>query len=60
MFFLNRPDIKELEYQLRAKKNANIGAARAAFFPTIALTANKGYSSSSLNNLFSTPNSFCK
>ena len=54
---LNRPDIKELEYQLRAK-NANIGAARAAFFPTIALTANTGYSSSSLNNLFSTPNSF--
>lgn len=54
---LNRPDIKELEYQLRAK-NANIGAARAAFFPTIALTANTGYSSSSLNNLFSNPNSF--
>ncbi|MCT7516969.1 efflux transporter outer membrane subunit [Aliarcobacter cryaerophilus] len=54
---LNRPDIKELEYQLRAK-NANIGAARAAFFPSIALTANTGYSSSSLNNLFSTPNSF--
>ena len=54
---LNRPDIKELEYQLRAK-NANIGAARAAFFPTISLTANTGYSSSSLNNLFSTPNSF--
>src|SRR5574344_610546 len=54
---LNRPDIKELEYQLRAK-NANIGAARATFFPSIALTANTGYSSSSLNNLFSTPNSF--
>ena len=54
---LNRPDIKELEYQLRAK-NANIGAARAAFFPSIALTANTGYSSSSLNNLFSNPNSF--
>ncbi|MFA7086904.1 MAG: efflux transporter outer membrane subunit [Aliarcobacter sp.] len=54
---LNRPDIKELEYQLRAK-NANIGVARAAFFPSIALTANTGYSSSSLNNLFSTPNSF--
>src|SRR5574344_336139 len=54
---LNRPDIKELEYKLRAK-NANIGAARAAFFPSISLTANTGYSSSSLNNLFSTPNSF--
>src|SRR5574344_1128372 len=54
---LNRPDIKELEYKLRAK-NANIGAARAAFFPSISLTANTGFASSSLNNLFSNPNSF--
>jgi outer membrane protein, multidrug efflux system len=54
---LSRPDIKELEYKLRAK-NANIGAARAAFFPSISLTANTGFASSSLNNLFSNPNSF--
>ncbi|WP_198305981.1 efflux transporter outer membrane subunit [Arcobacter vandammei] len=54
---LNRPDIKELEYKLKSK-NANIGAARAAFFPSISLTANTGFSSSSLNNLFSSSNSF--
>ena len=54
---LSRPDIKELEYKLRAK-NANIGAARATFFPSISLTANTGFASSSLNNLFSNPNSF--
>ncbi len=54
---LNRPDIKEFEYKLRAK-NANIGAARAAFFPSISLTANSGFASSSLNNLFTNPNSF--
>ena len=54
---LNRPDIKELEYKLRAK-NANIGAARAAFFPSISLTASTGFASSSLNNLFSNPNKF--
>lgn len=54
---LNRPDIKELEYKLRAK-NANIGAARAAFFPSITLTAQTGFASSSLNNLFSNSNSF--
>ncbi|QKF72258.1 RND family efflux system, outer membrane channel protein, TolC family [Aliarcobacter faecis] len=54
---LNRPDIKELEYKLRAK-NANIGVARAAFFPNITLTAQTGFASSSLNNLFSNSNSF--
>ena len=54
---LNRPDIKELEYKLRAK-NANIGAARAAFFPSISLTANTGYASSSLDNLVKGANSF--
>jgi outer membrane protein, multidrug efflux system len=54
---LNRPDIKELEYKLRAK-NANIGAARAAFFPSISLTASTGFASSSLNNLFSNTNKF--
>ena len=54
---LNRPDIKELEYKLRAK-NANIGAARAAFFPSISLTASTGFATSSLNNLFSNTNKF--
>ncbi|AXK49761.1 RND transporter [Aliarcobacter trophiarum LMG 25534] len=54
---LNRPDIKELEYKLRSK-NANIGAARAAFFPSISLTANTGFASSSLDNLFRGSNSF--
>ncbi|GAA5130260.1 efflux transporter outer membrane subunit [Luteolibacter yonseiensis] len=47
-----RPDIREAEHQLRAA-NANIGAARAAFFPSITLTTNVGAASNSLSNLFS-------
>ena len=47
-----RPDIVAAEEQLRAAR-ANIGAARAAFFPTISLTGNTGFSSSSLDDLFS-------
>ena len=47
-----RPDIREAEHQLRAA-NANIGAARAAFFPSVTLTANTGMASHSFSNLFS-------
>lgn len=47
-----RPDIREAEHQLRAA-NANIGAARAAFFPSITLTTNVGAASNSLSRLFS-------
>jgi multidrug efflux system outer membrane protein len=49
---LKRPDILGAEYSLKAA-GANIGAARAAFYPRIALTGNLGYSSSDLGELFS-------
>lgn len=47
----HRPDIIEAEHQLRAA-DANIGAARAAFFPRIALTGGWGTSSAQLDGLF--------
>ncbi|HSO44074.1 MAG TPA: efflux transporter outer membrane subunit [Rhodoferax sp.] len=48
---LNRPDIRQAE-QLLIASNANIGAARAAFFPRISLTAGAGSASSELGGLF--------
>jgi multidrug efflux system outer membrane protein len=46
-----RPDIRAAEHQLEAA-NANIGAARAAFFPSITLTGGAGTASASLGRLF--------
>lgn len=46
-----RPDILEAEHTLKAA-NANIGAARAAFFPTITLTTSVGSTSAQLAKLF--------
>ncbi len=48
---LSRPDIKQAEHNLKSA-NANIGAARAAFFPSITLTGTYGYGSRSLDTLW--------
>lgn len=48
---LARPDVIAAEHQLKAR-NADIGAARAAFFPSITLTGLYGSSSTEFSNLF--------
>lgn len=48
---LNRPDVRSAEFALK-QANANIGAARAAFFPTISLTSTIGTASNELSGLF--------
>jgi NodT family efflux transporter outer membrane factor (OMF) lipoprotein len=49
---VRRPDVRQAEQQLLAA-NANIGAARANFFPRITLTAGVGTASTQLSGLFS-------
>jgi outer membrane protein, multidrug efflux system len=52
-----RPDIRQAEQQLVAL-NAQIGVAKAAYFPQITLTADGGYSSAALSKLFGGPSGF--
>lgn len=52
-----RPDIRAAEAQLMAA-NAQIGVAKAAYFPQITLTANSGFASSALTSLFTGPAGF--
>jgi len=49
---LQRPDVLQAEHQLKSA-NANIGAARAALFPSLSLTASGGLASAALSSLFS-------
>jgi outer membrane protein, multidrug efflux system len=52
-----RPDLQSAEQQLVAA-NAQIGVAKAAYFPAITLTAVAGYQSAALTNLFTGPAGF--
>lgn len=52
---LRRPDVLQAEHLLRAA-NANIGAARAAYFPSISLTGSIGTASDELSGLFDAGN----
>jgi len=52
-----RPDIRAAEAQLMAA-NAQIGVAKAAYFPQITLTADSGFQSSALTSLFTGPAGF--
>ncbi|MDR1397272.1 MAG: efflux transporter outer membrane subunit [Desulfarculales bacterium] len=54
---LTRPDVMAAEHRLLGS-HANIGAARAAFFPSISLTGNLGYMSGDLSGLFSESSAF--
>jgi multidrug efflux system outer membrane protein len=49
-----RPDVRQAEAQLIAA-NAQIGVAKAAYFPQISLTASSGFQSSALTSLFTGP-----
>ena len=55
--FERRPDIRQAEAQLVAA-NANIGVAKALFFPQITLTASAGLQSAALSRLFEGPSGF--
>jgi len=52
-----RPDVRQAEAELMAA-HAQIGVARAAYFPDITLTANSGMQSSALTSLFTGPAGF--
>ncbi|MCU1718104.1 efflux transporter outer membrane subunit [Pseudomonas sp. 5P_3.1_Bac2] len=52
---LRRPDIQAEEARLRAA-NADIGAARAALFPSLSLSGSSGYSADVFSNLFNSGN----